>query len=53
MLTAATVARSSASARAGRLYLGRDALQAELGRLESRRDDTQRLIAKLTGDQRP
>lgn len=31
----------------GRLYLGRDALQAELGRLEARRDETSRLIREV------
>lgn len=36
-----------AQVRGGRLYLGRDALQAELGRLESRRDETQRLIREV------
>lgn len=36
-----------ADVRGGRLYLGRDALRAELGRLEAQRDELARLVREL------
>lgn len=36
-----------ADTRGGRLYLGRDALRAELGRLEAQRDELARLVREI------
>lgn len=42
-----TITAWLADVRGGRLYLGRDALRAELGRLEAQRDELARLVREI------